>query len=248
MQIYRILLTAHDDIFFATYEMGSLIETGVYLHNYALSYALFENYLVRPNRQVGRNAQRPGYVDPLDERSLLCLNELGIYVFPAKPIKIVRCSEEDSVINPRLPVEEGYYRPVRKQFGDSAVQGRRNRPYGPLRCKGLWIGSEHCAFVVSRSAINFPAWIRLGKWAAKVKVDIQEHFDNPPTQIGSFELNHPINPIDSSIPIGVYHKKIVMPPSSLVSVARLTGEHWNLYGVSLPTQMCYGCGFQRQAR
>lgn len=41
MALYHCLLTLHDNVFFATREMGILYETEKYLHNWALSFALF---------------------------------------------------------------------------------------------------------------------------------------------------------------------------------------------------------------
>jgi len=40
MHLYLCRLTFHENLFYATREMGRLYETGRYLHNYALTYAL----------------------------------------------------------------------------------------------------------------------------------------------------------------------------------------------------------------
>ena len=40
MFVSRCHLTLHDTLFYATREMGRLYETGKYLHNYGLTYAL----------------------------------------------------------------------------------------------------------------------------------------------------------------------------------------------------------------
>ena len=40
MHIYHCRLMLHEPLFFATREVGRLYETGRFLHNYALTYAL----------------------------------------------------------------------------------------------------------------------------------------------------------------------------------------------------------------
>jgi len=40
MHIQRCTLTLQESVYYATREMGTLYETGNYLHNYALTYAL----------------------------------------------------------------------------------------------------------------------------------------------------------------------------------------------------------------
>ena len=59
MILYQCTLTLHDNVFFATREMGTLFETEKYLHNWALSYALFEGqHINRPYRLKGEYAQK----------------------------------------------------------------------------------------------------------------------------------------------------------------------------------------------
>lgn len=68
MALYHCTLTLHDNVFFATREMGILYETEKYLHNWGLSFALFSiHYIPQPYRLQGELAQKPTY---LVERSL----------------------------------------------------------------------------------------------------------------------------------------------------------------------------------
>lgn len=78
MEIYRGKLELLDYLFFATTERGKVYETGTFIHNYALAYAL--KLATSPYSQ---SIQRPEY-----ERDLTPLNELGIYVTPAHPITL----------------------------------------------------------------------------------------------------------------------------------------------------------------
>lgn len=78
MEIYRCKLEVMDYLFFATTERGKVYETGAFIHNYALCYALG---LARP--PYFQQIQKPQYKQDLEP-----LNQLGIYLTPARPFKI----------------------------------------------------------------------------------------------------------------------------------------------------------------
>jgi CRISPR-associated protein Csc1 len=78
MEIYRAKLKVLDYLFYATTEIGKVYETGAFIHNYALCYAL---KLV--NAPYSRQIQKPTH-----EKDLKPLNDLGIYITPAYPLQI----------------------------------------------------------------------------------------------------------------------------------------------------------------
>src|SRR5947209_14620789 len=70
MQLYCCDITLHDYLFFATTERGKVAETGPFIHNYALTYALgwasspWRNEIQKPHyheelAQVGRRYVTP---------------------------------------------------------------------------------------------------------------------------------------------------------------------------------------------
>ena len=75
---YRIRIELEDYLFFASMEKGKVAETAPLIHNYALAYAL--SWAISPYYQ---EQQAPGY-----EKQLQPLNEEGIYIFPASPLKV----------------------------------------------------------------------------------------------------------------------------------------------------------------
>src|SRR5579875_1315395 len=81
VRVKRCHLTLHDGVYFATREMGTLFETERYLHNYALSYALFQDTIIRTPYYAG--SQRPTYAQDLE-----LLNQVGAYVTPARPLNV----------------------------------------------------------------------------------------------------------------------------------------------------------------
>jgi CRISPR-associated protein Csc1 len=255
MTLYHCALTLHDNVFFATREMGILYETEKYLHNWALSYALFEaTYIPRPYRLKGEFAQRPSYLDDPEthEQSLQLLNRVGIYLFPAQPLTW------SYQVNTFKAAQVSYYGKS-KQFGDKGAN--RNYPINYGRAKELAVGSRYRAFLTATPEINIPKiqWIRLGKWSAKIRVEftvIPNHWMQ--TRSGEYTCQHPLNPLDlaSSNRLLLYNR-IVMPPVSLVSQAQLTGDYWEirkpreetipneldglqLNGTCLPRGMFYG--------
>lgn len=220
--LYFCVLTLHDNVFFATREMGTLYETEKYLHNWALSYALFEgDYINRPYRLKGESAQKPSYLDPTHEQSLHPLNEAGLYVLPAMPM---RWSYQ---VNTFKAAQVNYYGKS-KQFGDKGAD--RNYPINFGRAKELAVGSIYHTFLVAANAQSLPQWIRLGKWAAKVRVEVVPIPDAAiQSRSSQYQCHHPLNPLDLPVSTQLQlYNRVVMPPVSLVSQAQLSGDYWQI--------------------
>ncbi|MEO0936396.1 MAG: type I-D CRISPR-associated protein Cas5/Csc1, partial [Cyanobacteria bacterium J06641_2] len=95
------------------------------------------------------------------------------------------------------------------------------------RAKELAVGSKYRTYIIAPDDIKFPHWIRLGKWAAKIKVEIIKIPDWAiQNKSGTYICNHPLNPLDLSINTNLLlYNRIVMPPVSLVSQSQLSGEY-----------------------
>ncbi len=237
MALYHCTLTLHDNVFFATREMGILYETEKYLHNWGLSFALFTiNYIPQLYRLQGELAQKPTYLDASAEQNLLHLNQAKIYVFPAQPINL------SYQINTFKAAQVAYYGKS-KQFGDKGAD--KNYPINYGKAKELAVGSQYRTYIIAPENIKIPRWIRLGKWAAKIKVEIIQIPDRViQTKSGNYACVHPLNPLDlpSDTRILLYNR-IVMPPVSLVSQAQLHGEYlttkkddWQTFKLTLNIQ------------
>lgn len=237
MALHHCILTLHDNVFFATREMGVLYETEKYLHNWALSFAMFGiNYIPQPYRLHGELAQKPTYLDEKAEQNLLHLNQAGIYVFPAQPISW------SYQINTFKAAQVAYYGKS-KQFGDKGAL--LNYPINYGRAKELAVGSQYRTYIMAPETVKIPRWIRLGKWAAKIKVEIIQ-IPDAVIQIksGEYSCSQPLNPLDlpTNTKILLYNR-IVMPPVSLVTQARLHGEYlsttekaWNTFKSQLKSE------------
>jgi len=220
MQITRCRLILHDTVFFATREIGTLYETERYLHNYALSYALFNDSILRVPYFWA--SYRPHYPEDLNK-----LNERGIYVTPGRPV------HASFLLITWKIAQVSYYRKS-EQFGG------KNFPTNFGRAKELAPESEFEFFVLHREPITLPRWIRLGKWASKAMVVASEILEVQPKK-GEFISMSPLNPLDlpeSLIPI--IYDVISMPPVSLLNNARFDGEYYTLDKETfLPAGLCY---------
>ncbi|MFV9505870.1 MAG: type I-D CRISPR-associated protein Cas5/Csc1 [Oscillochloridaceae bacterium umkhey_bin13] len=212
MYLYRCKLTLHEPLFFATRELGRLYETGRYLHNYALTYALGLVHAPYFNA-----LQVPRYAEEL--RPLVG----KVYVTPAEPL-------------------HSLFQVATFKYGEEILhvemrQAERNTPsFG--RAKELAPESTFYCYVLSAATLTLPRWIRLGKWHSKTLVEVEEL---PVKQAdGPYLAAAPLNPLD--VPTGSLRAFdiISMPPASLVAHARCSGPHYQLSGgQGLPVGMAY---------
>jgi len=217
--ITRCRLTLHDSVYYATREMGTLYETERYIHNYALSYALFNDTIIKVPYFCA--TYKPGYSGDLGK-----LNDLGIYVTPAKPIVW------DYILATWKMAQVTYYRKP-ERFGG------KNYPKNIGRAKELAPESEFEFFVLSEEPLQLPHWIRLGKWMSKAEV-VVETMESPREKQESFTASCPLNPLDVPGQLLVFDV-ISMPPVSLVMNARIEGPFYELDRgrVRLPAGMKY---------
>lgn len=218
MHIYRCTLTLQENLYYATREMGTLYETGRYLHNYALSYALFHD--TRIQTPYFCSSYRPTYANDLAP-----LTQAGIYVTPALPLQI------DYMLVTWKIGQVSYYRKS-EQFGG------RNYPANIGRAKEITPESTFRCYVLSSAPLRLPRWIRLGKWHSKALVEAETL--EVKRASGPYNAASPLNPLDVPPDTLRAFDIISMPPASLVDNARCSGEHYEISrGVGLPVGMRY---------
>jgi len=195
MRLILCRLTFHENLFYATREVGRLYETGRYLHNYALTYALG-----LANAPYYHAQQIPAYAAELST-----LNEQGIYVTPARGVDV-------------------QYQMVTFKFADNAYrvkmeQSSRNLPtFG--RAKEVAVGSVFEFAIVHTAPFKIPKWIRMGLWRSKGLLTVIEEAEAKPVSENEQVASLPLNPLDVQGEFKLYDL-ISMPPSSLVEHARL---------------------------
>lgn len=198
MRVYLCRLTFHENLFYATREMGRLYETGRYLHNYALTYAL--GLAVAP---YFHRRQIPRY-----EEELTPLNERGIYVTPACGVDV--------------RYELVTFKHADTAYHQEMVAKRHNIPsYG--RAKEIAVGSRFEFAVVSKEPISLPRWVRMGLWRSKARLECLEESEAEVTEPSEQVSSLPLNPLDVTGDLRIYDL-ISMPPSSLVENAHIHTE------------------------
>lgn len=216
MWISECQITLHEPLFFATREIGRLYETGRYLHNYALTYALG---LITTPYHIAEHA--PNY------RELMALNDRGVYVTPAQPLQVA--------------FQLATFKYGEEQLHVEMEQASRNTPsFG--RAKELAVNSRFRCYVLSYEqalAAQLPRWIRLGKWMSKARLEVQEPLRVAARDHGAYHCPVPLNPLDLLLEQLDTFDIISMPPSSLVANARLHGRAYHLPTGALPDGLAY---------
>src|SRR6266516_5281202 len=161
-------LHLHDYLFYASREMGRLYETEKYLHNYGLTYAL--GLAKAPYTNL---TQIPRYPEDLNK-----VNEQGVYVTPAHPLHYSFAFSTFKMAN------VNYYNCTPQISANQVVFGR---------AKELAPESTFEFFVLSTGAVVLPHWIRLGKWMAKARVEIQGRGEACSKQ-GEYDADGALNP------------------------------------------------------
>jgi CRISPR-associated protein Csc1 len=228
MWITRCHLILHDTVYFATREIGTLYETERYIHNYALSYSLFNDSLIQVPYFC--NTYKPNYAADLEK-----LNNVSTYITAARPI----CYD---YMLTTWKMAQDRYRLFSVKFGAvNPATGQRttNFPINVGRVKELAPESEFEFFVISLEAIKMPHWVRLGKWMSKAEVLIKGSFEVE-SGTGPFISACPINPLDLGENRLLLYDLISMPPVSLVVNARIDGHFYKLPGgTQIPAGMKY---------
>ena len=164
MEVYRCDLTLHDYLFFATTERGKVAETGPFIHNYALTYAL--GWALSPWHN---EVQKPHYREELAQVGRR-------YVAPAR---LVRGS---TIVNQYNTMSESYSLDKGRSIGYP--------DWGFVKCYRP--GSLFRFFVMSAEAETFPRYLRLGKFMAKAELLITAGRVRRQEQpLGQREMQHP---------------------------------------------------------
>jgi CRISPR-associated protein Csc1 len=219
-------LTLHDYLFYASREMGRLYETEKYLHNYGLTYAL--GLVKAPYTNL---TQVPHYQEDLG-----VMNEHGVYVTPAHPLRYTFAFHTFKMAN------VNYYNKMEQMSRNEVVFGR---------AKELAPESVFEFFVLSEREVKLPRWIRLGKWMSKARVDVLTSGEAQVKE-GAFRANGALNPLDVAL-LPDNCSIIAMAPASLITNVYSSGTYYELsYGnvserrnkgtVHLPVHMRYQPG------
>ncbi|MBD3886694.1 type I-D CRISPR-associated protein Cas5/Csc1 [Phormidium tenue FACHB-886] len=230
--VYRCTLELHDSLYFATREIGRLYETEPILHNYGLCYALG---LVDSDRHSTKVSEEHSYryfcpeQVPKYEAHLTPLNQQGIYVTPARAV------QHATVLSTWKYANNNYHVEMEKT--------QKNIPsFG--RAKEIAPESQFECFIISEKPLVLPKWIRLGKWASKAEVLVEELEKSKLHQEAEFTYSYPLNPLDVMFTNQVLsYDTVNMPPVSLIRNVRMRGKYYTFEGskdnLKIPAQLQY---------
>lgn len=211
LRAYRLTITLHEPLFWATRELGRLYLSEPYIHNYALTYAL--GFAVSTYHD---KVQVPHYKDDLEP-----LNDARVYITPAKPLYTEYMTSTFKLADKRYRVE--------------MQQSSVNIPtFGRIR--ELAPETQLASYVLAQEEVSINEWIRLGKWMSKAKVVAQEC--EVTTGSGRYSVGHPLNPLDVPERPMIYDL-INMPPVSLIDNAEFDGEFLQVDELRLPSGLAY---------
>lgn len=225
--VHRYCFELHDSLYFATREIGRLYETEPILHNYALCYALG---LVDSDRHGTRVPEAHSYryftaqQVPDYAVHLEALNQVGIYVTPARPLQHTTVLNTWKYGDNRYHVEMGKTQKNIPSFG---------------RAKEVAPGSTFEFFLLAPKPLELPRWIRLGKWLSKAALTLDDvRSVQPGNADKEFNCPMPLNPLDVMFSHQVLsYDTINMPPVSLIRNVRLRGHYLDCGELKLPGRM-----------
>lgn len=228
--IHRCTLELHDSLYFATREIGRLYDTEPVIHNYALCYALglvdSEIYSTTVSEKHSYRYFCPEQV-PKYQEHLTPLNQCGIYVTPARSLN------HTAVLNTWKYANNNYHVEMEKT--------QKNIPsFG--RSKEIAPESKFEFFVISQQKLfKFPHWIRLGKWASKAEVQIEEVQDvKASNSEKEFNFPYPLNPLDVIFTHQILsYDTVNMPPVSLIRNVKMRGYCYSFNKLDIPACMEY---------
>ena len=226
--IYRCELELHDSLYFATREIGRLYETEAIVHNYALCYALGLVDSDRYNTQVPEEHEYRYFCReqvPMYEEHLSKLNEVGIYVTPARSL------QHTSVLHTWKYANNNYHVEMEKTKTNIPSFGR---------AKEIAPESTFEFFILSQNPLPKPSkWIRLGKWMSKAELTVKA-LDKAKQGNGDFIFPYPLNPLDVMFTHQVLsYDTVNMPPVSLIRNVSMNGHFYDVDGFKIPARMEY---------
>ncbi|MFD1588205.1 type I-D CRISPR-associated protein Cas5/Csc1 [Halorientalis brevis] len=211
MEVLEATLRTRGEVTFTSREVGRLADTGTYILNTALYYALG----LASGRYVDTSYE-PTYVEDTADVT-------SVYVSPAAPVS----GTTPNYVTTTYNATSDEYAEVNYSAQDDP-NAKQNLPsYG--RRRSLAHGTPLRFFVISRNhapnklAERLPRYIRLGKKRGKARLDIQRR--SASKQTGKFQLNHPIGAYDYPDPPEGNVITKSMKPTPLVIQGDYTGEY-----------------------
>ncbi|HEY9811217.1 MAG TPA: type I-D CRISPR-associated protein Cas5/Csc1 [Halomicronema sp.] len=245
-QAKLIELWCAEPVFFASRELSDTYYTEGAIGNYALAYAM--GWVHSPYRLQGAATGRPTYREDLQPLSQTC------YVLPASPSngKVTFRFERFNALS-----DSYWYSMTNNRVATSREdlplirQGKKPNSFRPSnfpqtgRLRMIERQNKFQTLVLGNCEL--PAYIRLGKFASKVKVNVLEEMPVSLLPVGEYQSDFYLSVADlpSSLEI-LSFDLISMPPAPLLKNLHFRGEAWRVGDMTIPANLHFCCGETRQ--
>lgn len=209
MKAYKLEIQTEGLIRGAAREIGRLVETGSYISNTSLYYALG----ISSSRYIDTE-QKPQYIEDTKQ----AVEEENVYIAPARPVG------ETNYTTLLSTISGNKYAKLNLSGADDPV-GKLNFPKIGEE-KVLKSENRFETFIISEKELDLPKYFRLGKKRGKCRLQVEE-IDITEKE-GEFTSSHPIGAYDTELaPKGnLITRKI--RPAPLILQAKYEGSYYEL--------------------
>lgn len=240
-QAKLIELWCAEPVFFASRELSDTYYTEGAIGNYALAYAM--GWVNSPYRLQGTATGRPTYREDLQPLSQTC------YVLPASPsngkvtfrferFNALSDSYWYSMTNNRVATAREDLPLIRQGKKPNSFRPSNFPQTGRLRL----IERQNKFKTLVLGNCELPAYIRLGKFASKVKVNVLEELPVSLLPVGEYQSDFYLSFADLPPSLEILSFDLIsMPPAPLLKNLHFRGEAWRIGDLTVPANL-YFCG------
>jgi CRISPR-associated protein Csc1 len=239
-QAKLIELNCLEPVFFASRELSDTYYTEGLLGNYALTYAL--GWVNSPYRLQGQATGRPTYKEDFQKIAQSC------YILPASPIGRITFRFERfnalsdaywyTMTNNRVATAREDLPLQRQGTKPSSFRASNFPQTGRLRM--IERGNKFQTLVFGNQQL--PDYIRVGKFASKVKVNVLKEFPITLLPEGEYKSQFYLNVADLPTQIEVFAFDLLsIPPAPILKNLHFRGAAWQIGEMIVPAGLHY-CG------
>ena len=245
-QARLVELWCAEPVFFASRELSDTYYTEGAIGNYALAYAF--DWVRSPYRLQGQATGRPTYKEDLEPIAQSC------YVLPASPVdgRVTFRFERFNALsdaywyamtNNRVATAREDV-PLQRLTGKKPNSFRASNFPQTGRLRMIERGNRFRTLVFG--SYNVPAYIRLGKFRSKVKVNVLAEFEPRLLPEGEYQSQAYLSAADLPPNLELFSFDLIsMPPSPLLKNLHFRGAAWQVGEMILPANLHFCCGGTR---
>ncbi|MBW4500772.1 MAG: type I-D CRISPR-associated protein Cas5/Csc1 [Scytonema hyalinum WJT4-NPBG1] len=241
-QAKLVELLCLEPVFFASRELSDTYYTEGTIGNYALTYAL--GLVHSPYRLQGQAIGRPTYKEDFEAIAQ------SFYILPASPThgRVTFRFERFNALS-----DAYWYAMTNNRVATAREdvplqrQGKKPNSFRPSnfpqtgRLRMIERGNKFQTVVFGN--YELPEYIRVGKFASKVRVNILEKFDVIPLPEGNYQTRAYLNVADLPMQTEILSFDLIsMPPAPILKNLHFRGAAWQVGEIIVPEGLQFCCG------